>query len=63
MGHREAKRIRKELRKEVERNMGEFFKMVEEFSLKERLSLAYRIVFKKLRAKKYTIGYERKGEK
>jgi len=51
------------LRKEVERNMGEFFKMVEEFSLKERLSLAYRIVFKKLRAKKYTIGYERKGEK
>lgn len=60
MGHKEAKRIRKVLRKEVADNMGEFFKMIEDCTLRERLSLAFRVIFKRLRAKKLYIDVERK---
>lgn len=60
MGHKEAKRIRKILRKEVANNMVEFFRMVEDCTLRERLYLAYRIIFKRLNAKKLHIKVEKK---
>jgi hypothetical protein len=61
LGHKEAKRLRKILRKEIQNNMGEFFKMVEELSLGERWILAFRILFKRLHSKKLHIDIERKG--
>jgi hypothetical protein len=60
VGHKEAKRIRKILRREVANNMGEFFKMVEDCTLLERLSLAARVIFKRLRAKKLQIEVQKK---
>jgi hypothetical protein len=60
VGHKEAKRIRKILRREVANNMGEFFKMVEDCTLPERLSLAARVIFKRLKPKRLHIDVERK---
>ena len=54
MGHKQAKRIRKVLRKEVADNMGEFFKMVEDLTLRERLVVASRVIFK-------TFGRHKRG--